>query len=61
VRGWISAFAQILEVWTLQNLCDASILLLFVALALVAGRGYLEEIRFECPSPGGLRRPGSAK
>jgi len=34
-----------LEVSTLQNLCDASILLLFVALALVAGRGYLEEIR----------------
>ena len=34
-----------LEVWTLQNLCDAAIVLLFVALALVAGRGYLEGIR----------------
>ncbi len=33
-----------LEVWTLQNLCDAAIVLLFVALALVAGRGYLERV-----------------
>ncbi len=34
-----------LEAWTLQNLCDTAILLLFVALALVAGRSYLEGIR----------------
>jgi len=31
-----------LEAWTLQNLCDGTILLMFVALAMVAGRSYLE-------------------
>jgi hypothetical protein len=34
-----------LEAWTLQNLCDGAILLMFIALAMLAGRGYLDEIR----------------
>lgn len=34
-----------LEIWTLQNLADGAILLIFVILALVAGRGYLQRAR----------------
>jgi hypothetical protein len=34
-----------LEVWSLQNVCDAAILLSFVILALVAGRAYLETLK----------------
>jgi len=34
-----------LEVWTLQNLCDAAILAGFVALGLLAGRAYLERLK----------------
>lgn len=34
-----------LEAWTLQNLCDGAILLLFVALVLLVGRAYLDGVR----------------
>ena len=34
-----------LEVWSLQSICDLAIVLSFVALALVAGRPYLDGIR----------------
>ena len=34
-----------LECWTLQNLCDAAIVLSFIALGLLAGRAYLEKYR----------------
>ncbi|MBI2299910.1 MAG: hypothetical protein HYU66_13375 [Armatimonadetes bacterium] len=41
----VHAVRKGLEVWTLQNLCDGAILLTFVVLAMVAGRGYLEGLR----------------
>ncbi|MGC8668353.1 MAG: hypothetical protein ACP5VE_09600 [Chthonomonadales bacterium] len=34
-----------LEIWTLQNMADGAILLCFVILALIAGRGYLQGAR----------------
>jgi hypothetical protein len=38
----ITAMRKALEMWTLQNLCDAGILLGFLIVGLVAARGYLE-------------------
>jgi hypothetical protein len=41
----ITAMRKALEIWSLQNLCDGAIMLTFVALALVACRGYLEGLK----------------
>ena len=41
----ITAIKKALEVWSLQNLCDGAIMLTFLALALVAARGYLEGLK----------------
>lgn len=38
-------FTKGLEVWTLQTLCNATVLLSFLVLALVAGRVYVESVR----------------
>ena len=41
----IVVMRKALEMWTLQNLCDGGVMLGFFALALVAGRGYLEALK----------------
>jgi hypothetical protein len=41
----IHSIGKGLEAWTLQNMADIAILLTFVALAMAAGRIYLDEIR----------------
>jgi hypothetical protein len=41
----ITAIKKALEIWSLQNLCDGAIILGFVAMALVASRGYLEALK----------------
>ncbi len=41
----ITVMRKGLEIWTLQNLCDGGIMLGFVILTVVAGRGYLEALK----------------
>lgn len=41
----IDAIRKALEMWTLQNVCNGAILLGFVVLPLVVGRGYLEVLK----------------
>lgn len=41
----IVGMRKALEIWTLQNLCNGAIMLGFLVLALVAGRGYLEVLK----------------
>lgn len=41
----IDAIRKALEMWTLQNVCNGAILLGFLVLPLVAGRGYLEVLK----------------
>jgi len=41
----IHVLRKSLEMWTLQNLCDAGVMLGFLAVGLVATRGYLERFK----------------
>jgi hypothetical protein len=41
----IDAIRKSLEMWTLQNVCNGSIMLGFLVLPLVVGRGYLEVLK----------------
>lgn len=41
----ITALRKALEMWTLQNLCDAGIMIGFLIVGLVASRGYLETFK----------------
>jgi hypothetical protein len=41
----IIGIKKALEIWTLQNLCNGAIIMGFLVLALVAGRGYLEVLK----------------
>jgi hypothetical protein len=44
-EGMIESITKSLEVWTLQNLANGAIIAGFLALALILGRGYLEDLK----------------